>query len=166
MAHSLARAEQRRGRSAKAGRTPGTTVVRAATPLYASLIGLRTADPLEVVERVREGLAFEALERFQKNTNLSTSEVADLVAIKARTLHRRREEGRLDPEESDRLVRVSRVYARAIELFEGDAEGARLWFQAPARALRGVAPIALAGTDIGAREVEALIDRLEHGVLA
>lgn len=138
---------------------------RSSTPLYVMLLGLRTSDPLEVLKRVRVGLNYHALEAFQRNTNFSTSEVAALVSIKLRTLHRRKEEGRLGPDESDRLVRVSRLFARAIELFEGDAEAARRWFYAPARGLGDERPIALAGTDIGAREVEALIDRLEQGVL-
>lgn len=133
--------------------------------LYVSLLGLRDSDPIEILKTVKRGLKYQALERFQKNTRFTTAELADLVAIKMRTLHRRKEEGRLEPDESDRLVRLSRVFAKALELFEGDAEAARRWFHAPAKALGGEQPIALAGTDLGSREVEALIDRLEHGVL-
>jgi putative toxin-antitoxin system antitoxin component (TIGR02293 family) len=60
---------------------------------------------------------------------------------------------------------VSRVYARTLDLFEGDADAARRWFYTPARALGGERPIDFARTDLGTREVEALIDRLEQGVL-
>jgi putative toxin-antitoxin system antitoxin component (TIGR02293 family) len=133
--------------------------------LYVSLLGLRLSDPIKIVKRVKVGLKFQALERFQKNTQFSTAELADLVAIKLRTLHRRKEQGRLEPDESDRLLRVSRVFAKALELFEGDADAARRWFHTPAKGLGGEPPIAVAGTDLGSREVEALIDRLEHGVL-
>jgi putative toxin-antitoxin system antitoxin component (TIGR02293 family) len=135
------------------------------TYLYVCLLGLRPSDPIAIVKRVRGGLKFQALERFQRNTRFSTAELADLVAIKLRTLHRRREQGRLEPDESDRLLRVSRVFAKALELFEGDADAARRWFHTPAKGLGGEPPIAVAGTDVGSREVEALIDRLEHGVL-
>lgn len=133
--------------------------------LYVSLLGLRPSNPIEILKRVKRGLKFEALERFQKNTQFSTTELADLVSIRMRTLHRRREQGRLEPDESDRLLRVSRVFGKSLELFEGDAEAARRWFHTPAKALGGAQPIALAATDLGSREVEALIDRLEHGVL-
>ncbi len=133
--------------------------------LYVSLLGLRPSNPIDILKRLKGGLSFQTLERFQKNTQFSTSDLADLVAIKKRTLHRRKEQGRLDPEESDRLLRVSRVFAKAQELFEGDAQAAGRWFYTPAKALGGERPIALAGTDLGSREVEALIDRLEHGVL-
>ncbi len=135
-------------------------------PLYVSLLGLRLTNPIDIVRRVEEGLSFQALERFQKNTGLSTVELAEVVAIKQRTLHRRREEGKLAADESDRLLRVSRLFAKALGLFEGDASAARRWFFTPARALAGQRPIAFARTDLGSLEVGALIDRLEQGVLS
>lgn len=133
--------------------------------MYVSLLGLQPSGALEILKRVKLGLKFAALERFQKNTQFSTTDLADLVAIKMRTLHRRKERGRLEPDESDRLLRVSRVFAKSLDLFEGDADAARRWFYTPAKALGGERPIALAGTDLGSREVESLLDRLEHGVL-
>jgi len=135
------------------------------TYLYVSLVGLRDFDPIKIAKEVARGLAFQSLVRFQENTLFSTKDVADLVSIPPRTLQRRKAQGRLDPEESDRLLRVTRVFARALELFEGDVRAARDWFHTPARALGGERPIRLARTDLGSREVEALIDRLEHGVL-
>ena len=132
---------------------------------YVSLVGLRSEDPIGIFKSVQRGLRFSALERFQKNSGLSTSDLADAVVITARTLARRKEQGRLDPEESDRLLRLARVFGKALELFEGDADQAREWLSAPQRALGGQRPIVLARTDLGAREVDALADRLEHGVL-
>jgi putative toxin-antitoxin system antitoxin component (TIGR02293 family) len=132
---------------------------------YVRLLGLKVAEPHQILKEVERGLAFKALQRFQENTQLSTNELVELVAITPRTFQRRKEEGRLDPDESDRLLRVSRVFAKALELFEGDADAARSWFHTEPQALAGKSPLALARTDLGSREVETLIDRLEHGVL-
>jgi putative toxin-antitoxin system antitoxin component (TIGR02293 family) len=132
---------------------------------FASLVGLRTRDPLEILRRVERGLAYSALERFQTSTGLSTSELVEAGVIAQRTLHRRKEQGRLDPGESDRLLRLSRVFGGALALFEGDAPAARQWLAAPQQGLGGKTPMALLRTDVGSREVEALVDRLEHGVL-
>jgi putative toxin-antitoxin system antitoxin component (TIGR02293 family) len=132
---------------------------------YVALLGLHRKDPIKIVRDVEKGLAFQALERFQRNTGLSTSALADVVVITMRTLHRRKEQGRLAPDESDRLMRVTRLFGKALELFEGDADGAREWLSNRQPALRGERPIVLAKTDLGTREVEAVIDRLEHGVL-
>jgi putative toxin-antitoxin system antitoxin component (TIGR02293 family) len=128
---------------------------RAKTHPAVVLLGFHLSDPAEIIRRVEEGFSFQALERFQKNTRIPTDDLAEVVAIKPRTLHRRRKEGRLEPDESDRLLRVARVFAKALGLFEGDAEAA----------LGGERPIAFARTDLGTQEVEAFIDRLEHGVL-
>jgi putative toxin-antitoxin system antitoxin component (TIGR02293 family) len=73
-------------------------------------------------------------------------------------------EGRLQPDESDRLVRAARIFAQAVGLFEGDEEAARRWLTSPQPALGGSTPWDYAATEIGAREVENLIGRLEHGI--
>jgi putative toxin-antitoxin system antitoxin component (TIGR02293 family) len=153
-----------------AGERPGRPAFPAArgrgkTRPAVVLLGFRLSDPAEIIRRVEEGFSFQALERFQRNTRIPTDDLAEVVAIKLRTLHRRKKEGRLEPEESDRLLRVAGVFAKALELFEGDAEAARRWLYTPAKALGGERPIAFARTDLGTREVEALIDRLEQGVL-
>jgi putative toxin-antitoxin system antitoxin component (TIGR02293 family) len=131
---------------------------------YGKLLGLETHDPLTLVVRVQEGLPFGALERFQRNTALSTSDLAQVVQIPVRTLMRRKKRGRLQPDESDRLLRASRIFGRALELFEGDVAAARRWLSTPLRAFRGARPVAVAGTDVGATEVDNLIGRLEHGI--
>lgn len=64
----------------------------------------------------------------------------------------------------DRLSRVSKVFERTLELFEADAATARAWLGHPQRALGGAVPLDLLGTELGARQVEDLIGRLEHGV--
>ena len=59
-----------------------------------------------------------------------------------------------------------RVFGRALELFEGDSRAAERWLSSPKRALGGAVPSELAETEAGAREVEALIGRIEHGVFS
>ncbi len=61
-------------------------------------------------------------------------------------------------------MRASRVVARAIELFEGDADAARDWLTTQLRALGNRAPLEFARTDAGAIEVDNLVGRLEHGI--
>ena len=133
---------------------------------YLLLLGLDPMDTPRLVERVEEGFSFGELERLRQNVGLSREEISELVQIRPRTLDRRRKEGRLQPEESDRLLRAARVFGGAIALFEGDVEGALGWLSSPQRALGGAVPLEMARTEIGAREVEGLIGRLEHGVFS
>jgi putative toxin-antitoxin system antitoxin component (TIGR02293 family) len=138
---------------------------RASAYRFVLLVGLPTRDPMDISKRIAKGLAFTAFEYFQRTSGLPRKELAELVEIAPSTLHRRKKERRLDPQESDRLLRASRVFGHALELFEGDAAAARHWLSTPQRGLGGQRPLALARTDIGAREVESLVDRLEQGVL-
>lgn len=131
---------------------------------YVALFGLRRYDPLHVAEKIQHGFTYAAFERFQRNTELSQRLLAQVVAIPERTLARRKESGRFEPDETDRLVRLSRVVARAIELFEGNVESARQWLTGPVDALGGRTPLDFASTDVGTIEVENLIGRLEHGI--
>lgn len=132
--------------------------------VYTTLLGMKERDPIALFRRVSEGLSFRALERFQRNVDLTLVEIADLIHIPPRTLTRRKEEGKLDPDESDRLLRATRLFAKAIDLFEGDVEGAGTWLSTPQPSLGGAKPLELAKTEVGSREVESLIGRLEHGI--
>lgn len=129
-------------------------------------LGLATGDTVQLVGQVRAGFRFSRLVRFQRSTTLSWENIARFVRIPQRTLNRRQSEGRLMPEESDRVLRASAVFDMAVELFEGDAVAATQWLQTPQRGLGGEIPLEFASTDVGAREVENLIVRLEHGVIA
>lgn len=131
---------------------------------YAALLGLRVYEPLRLYAQVRRGLSYSAFEHLQRNAEMTARELAEMVDIPPRTLARRKESGRLEPDESDRLLRTARVFGRAVELFEGDIGGARHWLSSEQRALGGVVPFDLLRTDIGAREVEQVIGRLEHGI--
>ncbi len=131
---------------------------------YVSLFGFRNYDPVHVVEQIARGFSYAAFERFLRNTDFHPRVLAAVVGIPERTLARRKRTGRFSPEESDRLARVARIFARAVELFEGDASKAREWLTSPAHALGGEAPLNFASTDLGAIEVENVIGRLEYGI--
>ncbi len=131
---------------------------------YVALLGLRSYEPLALYRQVRKGLAYSSFMRFQRNTSLSARAIAELVQIPSRTLTRRKTQGKLAPEESDRLVRAARIFGRAMELFEGDREAARNWLTSSQPAFGELVPLQLARTDVGANEVQSLIGRLEHGI--
>ena len=91
------------------------------------LLGMEEVRTGELVRRVGEGFPYGVLENFRENVGLSAGEVADLVQINPRTLSRRKREGRLHADESDRVLRLSRVYGKALGLFGGDLGRARRW---------------------------------------
>jgi putative toxin-antitoxin system antitoxin component (TIGR02293 family) len=123
-------------------------------------------DFVHILRLVQAGFPFSRLARFQKLTALPWERVARFVAIPQRTLIRRQSQGKLQPDESDRVWRASAIFDMTLDLFEGDVTAARNWLLAPQAGLGGEVPLEIASTDIGAREVENLIGRLENGVFA
>ncbi len=131
-----------------------------------SLIGLKVAGTFELIDHIKKGLEYSSMEHFIRKANLRREEAIDFVGISARTMVRRKEKGRFSTDESDRLVRAARIISRAQQLFEGDAAAANRWLKTSQPALGGATPMEYAGTEAGAREVEALINRLEYGVFS
>lgn len=129
-------------------------------------LGVEPSELSSALKAVERGFAFSAVRRLQKATALSLREVGELIRVAPRTMVRRRETGRLEPAESDRLLRVARVVDAATRLFDGDENEAREWLLRPLEALSGARPVDLMKTEVGSREVEALIGRLEHGVFS
>jgi len=127
-------------------------------------LGLSGDTTVQMVRQLRKGFPYAALVRFHKWSGLPVGTIGDLVQLPQRTLMRRKAQGRLGPDESERLLRVSGVFEKAVELFEGDVDAARRWLTTPSQALDGTLPLDFARTEIGARDVEDLIGRLDHGV--
>ena len=131
---------------------------------YVSLLGLGVKETSDLLRQIGKGLPYRSLVHFLDATDLRKEDAITLVRISPRTLSRRKDQGRFKPDESDRLVRAAQIFAQALELFEGDLDSAREWLTSAQPALGGSTPIEFATTEVGAREVEALIGRLEHGI--
>ncbi len=119
----------------------------------------------EAVARIKAGLPVAEFDALRELLDLRVEDLADKIGISIATLSRRRHSGRpLDAGRSDRLLRFARLFRLAVDLHDGDQAAARDWLRKPARALDGETPLDHADTEAGAREVENLIGRLEHGV--
>lgn len=129
-------------------------------------LGLKVSTSADLIRQVERGFAFHALQTFADRSSLPVPRIASILAIPERTLARRKSSGRLSWEESERLLRLSAVFEDSLELFDGDAAGAIEWLTSSQRALGDQTPLAHARTEIGAREVEELVGRLEHGVFS
>lgn len=121
--------------------------------------------PVQWVDRVMAGLPVAEFDSLREMLALPVDEMARMIGISTATLSRRRAKGEpLDRDHSDRLMRYARLYWQAVAFFDGDLATGRDWLKRPAPALGGRRPVDFAETEMGAREVEDLIGRLEHGV--
>jgi putative toxin-antitoxin system antitoxin component (TIGR02293 family) len=130
-------------------------------------LGLKSMDASSLIDAVAAGLSWRAVKRFLDATGLTQQELANYLGIPERTFARRREAGALDRRESEQLLRLAEIWEAALELFDGDAARTHSWLTSKRRlSLGGARPIDYAKNEFGAREVRALIGRLEDGVIS
>ena len=75
------------------------------------IVRKRAASYGAVVDRVRSGLPYAALEAVATRYGMSQEAVVRVLRLPLRTLGRRKKDGRLSPDESDRLLRLARIGA-------------------------------------------------------
>jgi putative toxin-antitoxin system antitoxin component (TIGR02293 family) len=119
--------------------------------------------PTELIRQIQKGLRFSELETLQNSIDLPFEQLAAKLSISRSTLQRRKAAGRLSPDESDRVIRLQRLLEHATSVF-GDIQKARAWLKFPQRGLGGAVPLDFAETEVGAREVDNLLGRIDYGV--
>ena len=117
----------------------------------------------EQIGRIHAGLSFRAVQNLQKALDVPMDKLADVLGMSRATLHRRKIQGKIDKDESEKLVRYQRLLKKAEDVF-GGGDSAREWLTSPQAGLGNAVPLDFAKTEIGAREVENLLGRIEYGV--
>lgn len=127
-------------------------------------LGASSGPGLEVVRKtVEEGVPSSAVAELQKELGeLNVPRPSRYVeAIASRATRTRR--ATLTTEEGERLVRVAGVLARALDVWE-DEEDASDFLVSPHPLLDGDAPIDRARSELGARQVEDILVKLDLGL--
>jgi putative toxin-antitoxin system antitoxin component (TIGR02293 family) len=117
----------------------------------------------EQISQINAGLSFRAVQNLQRALDLPLVRVASVLGMSRATLHRRKIRGKIDKEESEKVARYQRLLRKAQDVF-GNAASAREWLTRKQLGLGDAVPIDFAKTEIGAREVENLLGRIEYGV--
>ncbi len=130
-------------------------------------LGRRVRTPLEMAELIELGIPQIVARHLRERLELTDIEFARSLGVSAKTIQRlaRRRAARLTPAQSDRLYRLARLAALAEGVFE-DLDRAREWLREPQRGLGDRVPLEVMRTEVGAREVEDLLGRIEYGVFS
>ncbi len=123
----------------------------------------KAKQPHELIRRIQKGLPFSELKALQNKIDVPLEQLAVKLSISRSTLQRRKANGRLSPDESDKVMRFTRLLGHAADVF-GNIDKARAWLKHPQRGLGGAVPLDYAETEIGAREVDNLLGRIDYGV--
>lgn len=125
----------------------------------------RTADRIALSDMIRKGLPIRLVELAAKRLGLAERDLIAFGIIAARTLHHSKAAGKLSAAQSDRVTRFFRVYQKAVDTF-GTPEAAKTWLFRATRTLQGRRPVDLLDTEEGARLIESLLLRIDHGLAA
>ncbi len=127
------------------------------------LVSAKHVASTQAVQRVATGLPFREIEALRAEIDEPLESLGRHLSISRSTLQRRRADRRLTPQESDRVLRFCRLLRHAVSVF-GDLDRARQWLKFPQRGLGGAVPLDYASSEVGAREVENLLGRIDYGV--
>lgn len=147
----------------------GTQVVDKMSPgivtsfLHDAPVGGKSHAVSKLIQSLKAGLPVRELDDLRRSLDLPMDRLVPMLGISKATLHRRKISGRLDPAESDRVVRFARLLGQAASVMESLDHGRR-WLTSPQVGLGGAIPLEYAETEVGAREVENLLGRIEYGV--
>ncbi len=125
--------------------------------------GGRTVDTLGLADEIERGLSVGAVDRLCSLVAPDDSSFRYRIVPKATLARRQRGTGRLSPEESDRLARLARLWAFAMDVWKSE-QAARRFLGEPHPLLRNRVPRELGiESDIGARAVENILGGLKYG---
>jgi len=119
----------------------------------------------EVIQEIENGLPVSAFNTIRDELEMNDRQLGEVIRVPKSTLAVRKKRGRFSFEESERLYRLQRLIEKAVDVL-GDIEMARKWLKDKAYGLGDVSPLEYSRTEVGAREVERLLGRIEHGVFS
>jgi len=127
-------------------------------------LGTDVFSEADLARVVHHGIRLKVL-RHVLDAGFSQQEIERYI-IPARTLtHRKTKKEPLTIEESDRVVRLTRIQALAEDTF-GDVAKANRWLRESLGVLDGKSPLELARTESGARLVEQILAKIDWGAAA
>jgi putative toxin-antitoxin system antitoxin component (TIGR02293 family) len=124
----------------------------------------RQASGFAIIEQARQGVPTHKVDQLAQLLSITFKELATLLQVAERTLHRFRREGQLDKQASERLLLLENLAAHGLLVFDGQAEVLADWLRYPLRELKGQAPLQLLATISGFSLVDDVLTRIEYGV--
>ncbi len=112
---------------------------------------------------IERGLPLSTLEEFSAYSGIAVKDLLGVV-IHPRTLkHRRQRQEPLNPEESDRLARVARMYELAVRVY-GDREDGRKWLCGQKSRFDEKTALEMLRTEAGEKAVKDFLIQIDEGM--
>jgi len=123
-------------------------------------------DGFEVIQQARSGVERGKADEVAHAIALTDKELARILNLSERTLHRLRPDALLDNNSSERLLLMDQLIHHGLDVFDQRADVLGRWFRTPLSELHGQSPLTLLDTTTGFAMVHTVLGRIQHGIYA
>ena len=123
----------------------------------------RQFETVQVVKSLEQGIPTSAINEIALYLDIPINGLIKYLHISNSTWHRRKNEGKLDFNLSDKVLQVSKLLEHAENVF-GNSKKVRSWFKTPSIVFEQLLPVELIGSLSGIILINDELTRIEHGV--
>ncbi len=131
--------------------------------------GQSTQSPIrnnvDFIGMIREGVPKKSLDHLMDNTGLTVAEISTIIRTSDRTLRRYTARQKLNPEQSERIIELARLYSRGEDVF-GSMDAFKQWMNSTVVALGNKKPKTYLDTSLGINILMNELGRIVHGIFA
>ena len=121
--------------------------------------------PYTVIEKSRQGVFRSEADEVAGLAGLTDLEMARVLNMSDRNLHRIKPDQRLSRDASERLLLLANLLQHGLDVFDQDAETLADWLRSPIRELNRQSPLHLLDTTTGFGLADDVLGRIEHGIV-
>lgn len=132
-----------------------------------SITSLRTAlySPYTLIDKSRQGVLRAEADRVAQLVGLTDLEMARILNMSVRNLHRLKADDKLARDASERLLLLTNLLRHGLDVFDEDSQTLAQWLRSPIRELNTQSPVYLLDTTTGFGLVDDVLGRIEHGIV-
>ena len=117
--------------------------------------------PIEVGSSQLTG---DIISDFQEETGLETGLMMKALGMKKSYFYAIRQGGSLKDREKDALIAISQILEKGKGVFDGSEEDLQSFLHTPNENLGNIRPVELLETEIGRKELNKALDRIDYGI--
>ena len=119
----------------------------------------------DFISVIRSGVPKKALDNLLYNTGITVPEISRIIRTSDRTLRRYTASQKLNPEQSERVIELAKLYSRGEEVFN-NMDTFKDWMNSNVIALGNKKPKEFLDTSIGIDLLMNELGKIEHGIFA
>lgn len=127
------------------------------------ILGRKLVSKMDLVELGSKGITKKAVSNLARYLSLSSKQVADLLPMSERTLHRYSSHQHLNQSVSEQVIHIAKVLAKGTEIFQEKTK-LLLWLNTPHKVFSGQTPLSILKSRFGNELVLEELGRIEFGV--